>query len=182
MPLIITPTACFSPSVFYDPNHNPLNIPCEGPKVVPVSIPITGKNLSNLSPITIDLSTLFTQGQISCIQSMSYDFSAVWNALIYYYSLIGDIICGGTNQNIEMNVVSRIGEAKYTTSDFFSGGVVSGAFSTPVLNPPKFMLNLSEPNVGGFYPSFNGAIQFSFYNYIVNPFSITRSYMESVPF
>jgi len=116
----ITPQFAFRPSIFYDPNNNPLNIPCEGPKVIPVSLP-----MDNDDPATvyeIDFSQLIQQNQISVLQTMSIDLCDQGN----YF---GEIIVqqSGTQQNI-----------------CFSGVILQHS-PLCVLTPPKFLVSRTSP-------------------------------------
>jgi len=67
----ITPQYALRTAVFYDPNNNPLNIPCEGPKVVPVTV-----DFSLDTEFQIDLSQLFQSGQLSAMQYCIADLTA----------------------------------------------------------------------------------------------------------
>ena len=115
----ITPQYALRTAVFYDPNNNPLNIPCEGPKVVPVTV-----NFSLDTEFQIDLSQLFQSGQLSAMQYCIADltaFTVVNTGLSLQQS--------GSNQLVQL------------TNDGGVGGP-SGTLGLPlsVSSPAKFQL------------------------------------------
>lgn len=68
MTIGITPQTSFPTAVFYDPNNNPQNIPCEGPKIVQI----------NLTPAidtsyTVDFSYLQQKNAFTCVQGVFVD-------------------------------------------------------------------------------------------------------------
>lgn len=93
----ITPQQSFRPAIFYDPDNNPLNIPCEGPRIVPVFC-----DTSKGSIFFVNLLTLANAGQFSQCQS-------VWVRPLQGPSEI-TITLGGTLQNIVFpkDVSSRV--------------------------------------------------------------------------
>ncbi len=64
----VSPQSAFSTSTFYDRRNNRYNVPCEGPKVVPVTINSTASDLN----FAIDFTQLFNRGVVSSIQMLSY--------------------------------------------------------------------------------------------------------------
>lgn len=139
MSISITPNICFTPSIFYDRNHNPLNIPCEGPKVFPLSVDI--ESLPEDGIIIVDFNQLFTSGQMTSLQSMALDMVKSGN----FSPLI--ISTGGINENIAI-----------TPSNYNSLGSI--CFPLSAINPAKIRLDLSS-YIGSF-----GTIGFQFFNYM----------------
>ncbi len=61
----LTPNIIYPTCAFYDPQNNPLNISCEGPRVCPVTI-----DLSKDTTFVLDFSQLFISGKMTSIQSV----------------------------------------------------------------------------------------------------------------
>lgn len=131
MPLSISPTIAFRPSVFYDVNHNPLNIPCEGPKVVPMFLEI---GTSDDGIFIIDFTQLFTSGQLSALQSMVFDPTSLGSPGMAYFEFAGT----GQKMNFPFNVGS--------TND-----IIPSTQSVPIscVTPPKMKVDISEFTSGG---------------------------------
>lgn len=152
MSIGISPTACSRPAIFYDQNNNPLNIPCEGPRVCPVSLTLTPTTRNFI----IDFTQLFTHGQMSALQSMSLDISnsSADNIII---------LCSGVNQVIEMTPKDP------SNTNFFKGFVT---IPLVVSNPPKFEI--------AFTGTVSGQLNLFFYNYMAPIFN-TELYSLTPP-
>ena len=139
----ITPQYALRTAVFYDPNNNPLNIPCEGPKVVPVTV-----NFSLDTEFQIDLSQLFQSGQLSAMQYCIVDltaFTAANTGLSLQQS--------GSNQLVQVtNAAGGIVGA---------GGTVGLPLS--VSSPAKFQLISTSGSTANIF----------FYNYMLPAFYLT---------
>lgn len=62
----ISPNTGFAPSIFYDPNNNPFNIPCEGPKAAVANLDFGADN-----DYIVDFTNLQAGGRFSCLQMMA---------------------------------------------------------------------------------------------------------------
>ena len=62
MPIGVTPAFTLPTSNFYDPNNNQLNIPCEGPRCVPLNLTFPNDTF------TVDLTPLFNSGIFTQLQ------------------------------------------------------------------------------------------------------------------
>jgi hypothetical protein len=95
----ITPQSALPLSTFYDKNHNPLNIPCEGPKAVYVTC-----DPSVDTDWTINFNYLFTQSQMSSVQGVFVDMGDfVQGESSGEASILNvGILVGGTNQRINV--------------------------------------------------------------------------------
>jgi hypothetical protein len=164
-PIGVTPITSFPASVFYDANNNPLNIPCEGARLVQVNL---DPNVS--FNYTIDLSQMQQQGQFSALQSMFIDM-ADFNVNISS----GDqplvnftIVLSGSNQRI---ITSNVNQGE-TASVYASGLYV------PVIavNPPRLSVNINFVNES---PAPGMALRLTLYNFMVPPSALS---MVTPPF
>lgn len=89
MTIGITPTIATTPAIFYDKNSNPLNIPCEGPKVVKVTCDFS-VDINYL----IDLGSLYTSGKFTYFQSMGAFVTGVTSPITLTISGIPQVIVG----------------------------------------------------------------------------------------
>lgn len=64
MTIGVTPVFTLPTSNFYDPNNNPLNIPCEGPRCIPLNLTFPNDTF------TVDLTTVFNSGIFTQLQSI----------------------------------------------------------------------------------------------------------------
>lgn len=64
MPIGVTPVFTLPTSNFYDPSNNPLNIPCEGPRCVPLNLTFPNDTF------VVDLTTVFNSGIFTQLQSI----------------------------------------------------------------------------------------------------------------
>ena len=133
----MTPTTAFKTSMFYDANNNPLNIPCEGPKVVPVTLPFNA--YVSDSQYVINFAQLFLQNQLSALQSVSIDLT---NQGANFGSIV--LLQGGTEQQINVS------------------GTFSGLFHSPLCCtiPPVIRVYPSNNS------STNFPLQLFFMNYL----------------
>lgn len=147
----ISPSIAFAPSVFYDPDNNPLNIPCEGPRVVPIQLNYDSSVLDN--DYTINFNQLFQSGQMSCVQSVFINLHPLADANPQSRVLM---TFGGTQQHYEFTFLDG------STGNPFNGQVVQVC----ALNPVNVDVSFTPAGGTGGVQSF---ISLIFANYIMAP-------------
>jgi hypothetical protein len=129
----VSPQSALPLSTFYDKNHNPLNIPCEGPKAVPINI-----DPSIDTSWTIDFTYLFQQSQMSAVQGVYMDLmdfaqTGTSGSLIEINVLLSIY---GTNQRI--NIYNGQDYGMQASQPYALQGIW---IPLACLNPPKIELD-----------------------------------------
>jgi hypothetical protein len=157
----IAPNTSFQASVFYDADNNPLNIPCEGPRLIQVQL-----DPSFDDQYIIDFSNIQQQGQFSQLQSCFLDISDYAQGELSG-GLIGmnaEIVVSGSNQRIFYGNVSDYGNGQ---DQIYNSGAY---FPLIACNPPRVTVNFDFISES---PPTGSMIRLTFFNFMVPPANFT---------